>query len=253
MSGTRSTLKTVPATERPLLLVAAHGERGGAGDNARLASIAAKAGSLLPGWDVRHGVLSGSPSIEEALADADGRAVHIWPFFMCRGYFTDIVLLGRLEALELEHIMLDVLGETRAFAELALKKILEDEVFLSPDVLVIAHGSTKGTQSRLAAEQFAARLTTAGSLANVSCAFLEEPPFADDAIAALPEGSVVVSLFAGDGLHGGHDLDRILAASGRGDLKVVTPAADTEAVARIVAGAAFVPSDAPILTHGTGG
>ena len=51
-----------PAAERPILLVAAHGERGGAGDNARLASIADAAGALLPGWDVRHGVLSGKPA-----------------------------------------------------------------------------------------------------------------------------------------------------------------------------------------------
>ena len=237
MSGTRSTSRTVPATERPLLLVAAHGERGGAGDNARLTAIASQASELLPDWDVRHGVLSGEPAIEDVLAGTAGRAVHVWPFFMCRGYFTDVVL-RRLEDRGKTPVMLDALGETPAFAELTRQMIAEAAASASPAVLVIAHGSTKGTQSRKAAERFAGWLKETGAFAEVSCAFLEEPPFAADAIAAMPQGSAIVSLFAGDGLHGGHDLDEILAASGRSDLGVVTPASDTAAVARIAADAA---------------
>ena len=237
-----------PAAERPILLVAAHGERGGAGDNARLASIADAAGALLPGWDVRHGVLSGKPALEDALSGPAGRPVAVWPFFMCRGYFTDTVLKKRLDGLGLEHVMLDVLGESRSFVELTCEKLLRKAGSTPENVLVIAHGSTKGTQSRLAAEKFAGWLAEAGASPNVTCAYLEEPPFAAGAIAGLPQGSVIVSLFAGDGLHGGQDLDDILAESGRDDLTVVTPAADTQAVARIVAGAvvnrldAFMPA-----------
>lgn len=222
-------------TERPLLLIAGHGERGGARDNKRLSAIAARTGALLPGWEVRHGVLAGAPSIEEAATGASARAVMVWPFFMCRGYFIRAVS-RRLEALGLTCDLLQELGAAPELVAVTSRTLAAADARAAQPVLVVAHGSSKGPKSRLAAQRFARALANGTPFKDVLCAFLEEPPFAAGAIADLPAGSAVISLFAGDGLHGGHDMAALIAESGRDDLTVVCPAADIDAVARIAAG-----------------
>lgn len=223
--------------EQPVLLIVGHGERGGAGNNARLATVAAKARSRLPGWDVRHGVLSGAPSIEAALSGAVQPPLFVWPFFICRGYFIDVTLRRRLAALGLAHALLQELGSAPRLVDVARRMLLADRSHRKRPVLVVAHGSSKGTESRLTAQRFARALAKAGPFEEVSCAFLDEPPFAKERVSALPIGSAVVSLFAGDGLHGGEDIADLVAQSGRCDLRVVCPAADTDAVADCVADA----------------
>lgn len=239
MSGTRLPSKTARATDRPLLLIAAHGERGGARDNARLAAIAEAAAALLPDWEVRPGVLSGEPSIESALTDARGRAVYVWPFFMCRGYFTDTALAGILSRMVPHHVMLREFGGDPAATGLAIRAMERlSTAGQRPSVLVVAHGSRKSAHSRNACEAFAARLCATAGIASANCAYLEEAPFAAPAIAALPAGSVVISLFAGDGLHGRADMRAILAATARDDLHVICPATDLDGVSMIAARAA---------------
>ena len=239
-------------TDRPLLLIAGHGERGGAGDNARLAAITASVRGVLGGWDVRHGVLSGAPSIEDAVSGAGGRPVVVWPFFMCRGYFIEAVS-RRLQALGVAHELLRELGAAPEFVSTARRMLATATDGTARLVLVVAHGSGKGPQSRLATQRFASDLARCVPFSAVSCAFLEEPPFAADAIAALPTGAGVVSLFAGDGLHGGRDMAALIADSGRDDLNVVCPAADIDSVARIAAGTVAEHGVAGTLEYEKGG
>lgn len=238
--------------ERPLLLIAGHGERGGAGDNARLASIAGKAGDLLADWYVRHGVLSGSPSIEEALEAAGRRPVLVWPFFMCRGYFVDIALRRRIEAADVDYDMLPELGSSPLLVETACRMLIANGSPVGGHVLVVAHGSGKGPESRLSTERFSRALANADGIGHVSCAFLEEPPFAAGQIAALPSGSALVSLFAGDGLHGGQDMAALIAESCRHDLNVVCPAVDIDAAVRFLTGtvASYMSDSFPARRYG---
>lgn len=217
---------------RPVLLIAAHGERGGDGDNRRLLRIAGTVRARLPGHDVRAGVLAGEPSVETALADMADRDVVVAPLFMSTGYFVAEALPRRLAPLVREHRMLPPLGETPAFVHLAAR-------LLGPragnGLLIVAHGSTKDARSRNATEAFAARLGETVGVSAPPCAYLEEPPLADEAIAGSPDGAVIVALFAGAGLHGSTDLARLIEDSARSDLRVVTPAADVDGVAEIVA------------------
>ena len=236
MCGTRSHSRTAPATDRPLLLIAAHGERGGAGENARLAEVADTASEQLSDWDVVHGVLSGDPSIEEALNDAKGRDIAIWPFFMCDGYFMNAALRPRLDALDVDYTMLPEYGASAELAVTALDMIRATGR-LGHDILVIGHGSSKGSQSRQATERVAGALQAACG-ACVSCAFLDEEPFAEDIIPSLARGSLVVCLFAGQGLHGADDIPDMISASGRDDLCLIDPASDIAAVARVAVSAA---------------
>lgn len=223
-------------TDRPLLLIAAHGERGGAGENARLAAVAGAASKQLPGWDVVHGVLSGDPSIEEALDDAQAREIAVWPFFMCDGYFMNAALRPRLDALDVDYTMLPEYGASAELAVTALDMIRATGR-LGHDILVIGHGSSKGSQSRLATERVADDLQAACG-ACVYCAFLDEEPLAQDIIPSLAQGSLVVCLFAGQGLHGADDIPAMISASGRDDLCLIDPASDIAAVARVAVSAA---------------
>lgn len=236
MCGTRSRLRTAQATDRPLLLIAAHGERGGAGENARLAAVAGTASQQLRGWDVVHGVLSGDPSIEEALDGAEGRDIAVWPFFMCNGYFINAALRPRLDALDTDYILLPEYGASAELAATALDMIRASGR-LGHDMLVIGHGSSKGSQSRRATERVAGDLQAACG-ACVSCAFLDEAPLAEDIIPSLAQGSLVVCLFAGQGLHGADDIPQMISASGRDDLCLIDPASDIAAVARVAVSAA---------------
>lgn len=239
MSGTRSHSKTERVIERPFLLIAAHGERGGARANARLLAITAATRSLLPDWQVRAGVLSGEPNIAKTLADVHESHVLVWPLFMCRGYFIDNALRNTLDRLSVSYNILDEFGSDPATVRLALRAMEARQNRQIAQILVVAHGSSKGEQSRVSTERFAGNLRDAGKFDAVACAYLEEPPFVREIIQTLPEGSTIVSLFAGDGLHGGEDMTKLLEASGRGDIRVICPAADTEAVAQIAADAAL--------------
>lgn len=238
MSGTRSRSKMARAIKRPLLIVAAHGERGGTGRNERLRAIARSTAAKLAHWDVACGVLSGSPSIEEAVAGAGSRPVAVWPFFLCGGYFVTTVLRAHLDAVLDNYAMLPEYGSDPALATTAHRMLTNLPGGMPRSVLVVAHGSAKGDQSRLSAVAFGWKLGRLIPEADIGHAFLEEPPFADQIIASLPDGAAIVSLFAGDGLHGSEDVPLILLENGRCDLHLVTPAAEIDAVAEMAAKAA---------------
>ena len=71
-------------------------------------------------------------------------------------------------------------------------------------------------------------------------------------IAALPSGSALVSLFAGDGLHGGQDMAALIAESCRHDLNVVCPAVDIDAAVRFLTGtvASYMSDSFPARRYG---
>ena len=54
--------------ERPVVLLAAHGERGGAGNNARLAALVAEVAGLMPDADVGSVLVSVDGLVEKTLA-----------------------------------------------------------------------------------------------------------------------------------------------------------------------------------------
>ena len=218
------------------MLIAAHGERGGEGTNRRLAAIADAVTALLPDTDVRHGVLSGEPSFAQALSGLDPQSkVTVFPLFMSKGYFVSRKLPDTLAGLAGSITMLDPLGTGPELAQTAAAALRALPGGPAPHVLVIAHGSSKDDRSRRDAEAFAAGLSRRMHGCDVTCCFLEEQPFAGEAVATLQADAAIVSLFAGEGLHGGDDIPEILIRTGFPDSRIVTPAADVTAVAAIIA------------------
>jgi sirohydrochlorin ferrochelatase len=92
-------------------------------------------------------------------------------------------------------------------------------------ILLVAHGSGKDPSSRNATASVARLVDERCEFRRIDCAFLEEPPFLPDALAAAAGPLVVVGMFIGEGLHGIEDLGAAVAATGRADITLASPLA----------------------------
>jgi len=252
MSGTRSPLRTGQVIElggkKPALLIVAHGDIGGAAQNTALRALAETVHTRLADLPIAYGVMYGEPALEAAFAELAGHRVLIYPFFMSEGYYVEKALPERLglatsdNAGGQEVTIMPPLGLDQALPALIARRA-RDAAPANPysaagsSVLVIAHGSARGTHSRLAAETFADGLRQCLKIGPVRAAYLEEMPFAEDAIFALSARSVVISFFAGKGSHGGKDVPKILAEAGKGYVPVIGPVGADPKIADLVVAA----------------
>lgn len=207
------------------VVLASHGDRGGDAPNAALRAHA-RAVAELTGLDlVLTGMLKGTPTVEQALAQAaaSGAAdIAVYPLFMADGYFVRKVLSERIGAARLvpEPRLLPPLGLDPALPDVLVQEALKAAARegLEPAasrLLVVGHGSKLGPASATATRRAAARAALARRFASVSTAFLEEEPFLDDALAvasAVP--TVVAGFFFGAGMHGGEDVPEAIAETG---------------------------------------
>ena len=175
----------------------------------------------MPDLPVACGVLSGEPRLEEALLALAGRNVLVHPFFMSDGYFVRQALPKRLEESPVAGwTMLTPLGLLPGLPALIADHIADDR----REILIVSHGATKSDRSRLATEAFAEalhnELSERASVQSVTCCYLEEEPFAEEAVPKLGPGAQLVSFFAGEGAHGRSDLSQLVAKSSKHDLAV---------------------------------
>ncbi|HSG96040.1 MAG TPA: CbiX/SirB N-terminal domain-containing protein [Afifellaceae bacterium] len=242
----RPELAIEPGSKKPALLIAAHGDLGGSAHNAALRALVEAVRARLPDMPVVCGVLNGEPAVEAACAELAGHRIVVYPLFMSGGYYVETVLPERLglatagNAGSRDVTILPPLGLDPALSALVARRV-RDTMPANPysaagtSVLVIAHGSASGhPQPRLATEAFADGLRQCLKTQSVSTAYLEEPPFAEDAVAALSPRSVVVSLFVGKGSHGGADVADILAKAGKSYVPVIGPVGADRQIADLV-------------------
>jgi len=79
-------------------------------------------------------------------------------------------------------------------------------------LLLVGHGSTKDTASADNLRRHAERLRRQGGFLEVAAAFLEEAPRLGEVVGRRqPSPSIVMGLFAAEGLHAGRDVRRLLA------------------------------------------
>lgn len=203
-------------------VIVAHGERGGAFSNAILLGHAGLVANVVSGVAVRAGVLSGEPTLEEALAavaeQTDG-PILIYPFFMAAGYFVNVKIPKRLADAGVGERcrVLAPLGTSEALPALIHAKALDTAAGAgveasSARLLVVGHGSKVARASAEATDEVVLRLRELGGFAEVVTAFLEEAPFLDDVVMASDRATVVVGFFNGDGLHAAEDVPQALAA-----------------------------------------
>jgi hypothetical protein len=198
---------------RPVILIAAHGERGGAANNQRLASLVESVAAMIPEADVGSVLVSVDGVVPAALAACGERPVICLPLLFSEGFF----LTERLKPFFNDpgrHL-------ARPFAfwprfapfladNLALRLISKA---VDPRVVLIAHGSQRSSRSAEGARHVAGRL--AARYGRVEVGFLEQAPFASDVIAGAEPPYAAVGLFFGDGLHGGEDFDVLVAGASK--------------------------------------
>lgn len=207
------------------VVLAAHGDRGGAGANTALFAHCQVVAESHRFCSVTAGVLKGDPSLEAALAAAGtsgARHIAIYPFFMADGFFVNIRLRQRIEAasLEVPWQLLAPLGIDEELPDLVRRSAegAAQAAHFAPaaaDLLVVGHGSQLGPASADATRAVAACLRRIAGFRRVDTAFLEEPPSVETALQSANEPIVVSGFFSGDGLHAAEDVPRAIAASGR--------------------------------------
>ncbi len=190
------------------ILLCAHGDKRGAlpdGNLRRL--VGALQGALKPSH-CGFALLSVEGDLDKKLDQLNESHVIVVPMIFSDGYFYSKIARVledySLSKPEAQTVLLPPICDWPEMAE-CLSRIIDGS-----KSLLIAHGSKKSSASRLANERLAARLTGLGA-PEVSCSYLEEPPYADVALKEIKEPVVVVGLFMGNGLHGGSDWETALA------------------------------------------
>lgn len=207
-------------TERPVILLAAHGERGGAANNARLAGLVEAVGAAVPEADVGSILVNVDGVVERTLEACGTRLVVCLPLLFSDGYFHAQKLKPHFGGGG--RVLAPPLALWRSFApflsdNLALRTISHAA---DPRVVLVAHGSRRPGRSaacaRLVGQQMQARY------GRVEVGFLEEAPFAADVVAAVEPPWVAVGLFLGEGLHGGVDFDVLVSTAPRAPVAAFT-------------------------------
>ncbi|MBI1358837.1 MAG: hypothetical protein GC155_00980 [Alphaproteobacteria bacterium] len=200
--------------ERPVVLLAAHGERGGAGNNARLAALVAGVGELLPEADVGSVLVSAEGVVARTLAACANRPVVCLPILFSDGYFYKTGLRPHFpDATTSRRMLAPPLALWPGFApfladNLALRLIAQSA---DPRVLLVAHGSKTTGRPAECARRVAAQLQA--RYGRIETGFLEEAPFAGDIIARIEPPYATVGLFFGAGLHGAEDFDVLVSTA----------------------------------------
>ena len=198
-------------SERPVSLLAAHGERGGAAKNARLAQITEEVGRAIPDADVGSTLVNVEGLVAKTVAACGARPVLCLPLLFSDGWFYTERLKPHFTAPN--HRLAPPLALWRSFApflsdNIALRLISHSA---DPRVVLVAHGSKKPGRSAECARKIAAQMQA--RYGRIEVGFLEEAPFAKDVVARAEPPYSCVGLFLGEGLHGGTDFDVLVSSA----------------------------------------
>ena len=197
--------------DRPVILLAAHGERGGAAKNERLAQIVDEVGKAIPGADVGSVLVNVEGLVAKTVAACGSRPVLCLPLLFSDGYFWTERLKPHFNGEKQK--LAPPLALWRSFApfladNLALRLISHAA---DPRVVLVAHGSKQPGRSAECARKVAGQMQA--RYGRIEVGFLEEPPFANDVIAAAEPPYSCIGLFLGEGLHGGEDFDVLVSGA----------------------------------------
>ena len=240
MSGTRLRSRAAPVTDAhtgSVLLIVAHGERGGAGNDLFAHDLAREIQSLEMFADVRTCFISKEPTLKNVLRGLKRAQVLIYPMFMSDGYFVGQAIPRQISAAKGTNghdcnniTVLEPLGLHRELPGLiasTAQQCIErsDLPASSHRLLLVAHGSRHDQASRQVTDAIAGDLRKMHMFADIETAFLEEAPFLEDQLRQIRGPAIAVGLFAGQGMHGGQDLPEAIAACGRHDISLAPPMA----------------------------
>jgi hypothetical protein len=198
-------------SDRPVILLAAHGERGGAAKNARLAEIVQQVGHSIPEADVGSVLVNIEGLVERTLAACGQRPALCLPLLFSDGYLYEQRLRPYFTAPN--HKLAAPLALWRSFAPFLADNLAWRLIShaADPRVVLVAHGSKQPGRSAECARKVASDLQS--RYGRIEVGFLEEPPFARDVIARAEPPYSCIGLFLGEGLHGGEDFDVLVSSA----------------------------------------
>lgn len=241
-----------PATERGrtgriALLLAAHGERLAGATNDSVVRLASSLAACQVADEIGIGFVKDRPTVGEAMDAFTVSDIVVYPVFMSSGYFAGV----RLKHLCAEAVAMRPERTVRILSPLGRESALAAVVAERADaaarrlgrtsagttVVLMAHGSTQDQASYIATTELADRLGKLERFSGVVSVFLEQPPTLTDVLLRQAGPVVVVGLFVGDGLHGGEDVARSIAALQRSDIVFAGNVGTWPEIADIVAAA----------------
>jgi sirohydrochlorin ferrochelatase len=195
----------LPALSDVHVVLCAHGDRRGVDRNSALSRIQqyVEQNPKIAGCDIA--LLSEPDMLEQCLSKIEGHVIVV-PMLFSDGYFYEKILRALSEA-KLEHK--DLLDPIHMWPNL-ISEVVKSLKYR--DCMLVAHGSKRSSASRKGCEFFADHMQKKNSNLGITQAFLEEAPFANDAIEGLDQPASLVGLFMGSGLHGGEDWGELIAA-----------------------------------------
>ncbi len=213
-------------------MIAAHGDCGGEGGNMLANELARRLRKARCYDEVAVGFMRSGPTIEDAIAKFSSDCVRIFPLFMSDGYYVREAIPKRLgienhKDVFGHRITIDVPlgllpGLPRLLSE-AANNFLQTRALAPAHVtlLLVAHGSEKSAESANVAHAIRARIAELQSFGAVKAGFLDEPPRFADVLRECPRPTVVLGLFAGNGLHAEEDVRRMVAELGDPSVYVI--------------------------------
>jgi len=237
MSSTRSRVRPAPATSQasevpsvPLseagLVLLGHGSTRHDDDAILRQADRLRRRKLFA--EVTAGFVKGTPDLRAAVGAQRADSVYLVPCFMADGYYTrraipdSLGLAGPISVTTESRSLYYCrpIGTSPALAEIVRRRAVgtcREAGMPASDatVLLIAHGSPTAAGSFDAIRTIEDRLRWSGGFGDVRTAFLEESPEVADALSELAGRDVVaVGILACEGVHGAHDIPRLIAGSG---------------------------------------
>lgn len=177
-----------------------------------LADLARSVQAEMPGWVVTSATLALEGRLE-AVCDAAGPGTVIYPGFMSGGWFASSVLPRRLEGRnvfmatplgldpDLPPLMAEVLVERAKTCGWALE---------DTELLLLAHGSGRGTKAAEAVTAFSHALHDHISLKRHVLGYVEQPPYVAQAARQVGPQSICLPFFVQEGDHVKNDIAEAL-------------------------------------------
>lgn len=225
-SASSFTVAPHPAAAGVALVIAAHGSTRRPDANAQIDIYAQSIRDRRIFQSVTSVFLTAPIASANLAAIKAAPTVLVVPFMMADGYLADeavAIVRAHIEASRqrfiaaapvgtLEHI--GVIADERAQAALLAHGYAPHK----SELLLVAHGAKKRSESKDAAERHRLRLLASGHFSDVRLALLEEPPLLADSLEQTGDPCAVVGLFAAPGGHAVDDIRDAVQTCGRADV-----------------------------------
>lgn len=180
-----------------------------------LAALAERVVAHLPGWRVLAATLASAAALRQAVTDADGQQILVYPLFMADGWFTQTHLPERLAAAGAGAVtLLTPFGLEPGVQDLTVDLARAAAARGASQLLLAAHGSFRSPAPAAVAHAMAARIRAETGLDRVETGFIDQSPRLAEVARGLGPRAVCLPFFAARGGHVTHDLPQALAEAG---------------------------------------